>query len=275
MTTTNLTDTIVLNALKGSVITYTLPFTQSAVEGETGSKYDQYADYRNVDITAFNETTGEAIDSLSVQYPQIILLHHSKVGDRIRLTASSRKDAFMPTEVTLTIGSNDSATVTIPLKELGGIEASFSQTDNSAVNALLYDNNGLFLNAYPFSEARQIITGLKDGNYTLVVMGDNTMYGKLPSIGEYEAVGLQKGVDYAQSDVTVTSGKYSKVFIEKVPIFNERDRYYTNVDSTLLMLNKSEVGAGSNVTLRSQFVFKPAYKDKISNVRLVVDIPSC
>ena len=274
-TTTNLTDTIVLNSLKGSVINYALPFTQSAVEGETGSTSDQYTDYRNVNIAAFNETTGEAIDSLSVQYPQIILLHHSKVGDRIRLTASSRKDAFMPTEVTLTIGSNDSATVTIPLKELGGIEASFSQTDNSAVNALLYDNNGLFLNAYPFSEARQIITGLKDGNYTLVVMGDNTMYGKLPSIGEYEAVGLQKGVDYAQSDVTVTSGKYSKVFIEKVPIFNERDRYYTNVDSTLLMLNKSEVGAGSNVTLRSQFVFKPAYKDKISNVRLVVDIPSC
>lgn len=275
VTTTNLTDTIVLNSLKGSVINYALPFTQSAVEGETGSTSDQYTDYRNVNIAAFNETTGEAIDSLSVQYPQIILLHHSKVGDRIRLTASSRKDAFMPTEVTLTIGSNDSATVTIPLKELGGIEASFSQTDNSAVNALLYDNNGLFLNAYPFSEARQIITGLKDGNYTLVVMGDNTMYGKLPSIGEYEAVGLQKGVDYAQSDVTVTSGKYSKVFIEKVPIFNERDRYYTNVDSTLLMLNKSEVGAGSNVTLRSQFVFKPAYKDKISNVRLVVDIPSC
>ena len=275
VTTTNLTDTIVLNSLKGSVISFTLPFTQSAVEGETGSTSDQYTDYRNVNIAAFNETTGEAIDSLSVQYPQIILLHHSKVGDRIRLTASSRKDAFMPTEVTLTIGSNDSATVTIPLKELGGIEASFSQTDNSAVNALLYDNNGLFLNAYPFSEARQIITGLKDGNYTLVVMGDNTMYGKLPSIGEYEAVGLQKGVDYAQSDVTVTSGKYSKVFIEKVPIFNERDRYYTNVDSTLLMLNKSEVGAGSNVTLRSQFVFKPAYKDKISNVRLVVDIPSC
>lgn len=274
-TTTNLTDTIVLNSMKGSVISFTLPFTQSTVEGETESKYNQYLDYRNVDFAAFNETTGEAIDSLSVQYPQIILLHHSKVGDRIRLTASSRKDAFMPTEVTLTIGSNDSATVTIPLKELGGIEASFSQTDNSAVNALLYDNNGLFLNAYPFSEARQIITGLKDGNYTLVVMGDNTMYGKLPSIGEYEAVGLQKGVDYAQSDVTVTSGKYSKVFIEKVPIFNERDRYYTNVDSTLLMLNKSEVGAGSNVTLRSQFVFKPAYKDKISNVRLVVDIPSC
>ena len=274
-TTTNLTDTIVLNPMKGSVISFTLPFTQSTVEGETGSTSDQYTDYRNVNIAAFNETTGEAIDSLSVQYPQIILLHHSKVGDRIRLTASSRKDAFMPTEVTLTIGSNDSATVSIPLKELGGIEASFSQTDNSAVNALLYDNNGLFLNAYPFSEARQIITGLKDGNYTLVVMGDNTMYGKLPSIGEYEAVGLQKGVDYAQSDVTVTSGKYSKVFIEKVPIFNERDRYYTNADSTLLMLNKSEVGAGSNVTLRSQFVFKPAYKDKISNVRLVVDIPSC
>lgn len=273
--TTSLTDTLVVNTLKGSVINYTLTFTESASEGETGRTYDQYADYRNVDIAAFNETTGEAIDSLSMLYPQLILLHRSKAGDRIRLTATSKKDAFMPTEVTLTIGSNDSASVTIPLKELGGIEASFSQTDNSTVNALLYDNNGLFLNIYPFSEAKQTITGLKDGNYSLVLMGDNTMYGKLPSIGEYEAAGLQKGVDFEQSNVTVVSGKYNKVHVEKVPVFNEKDRYYTDVDSTLLMLNKSEVSAGSNVTLRSQFVFKPEYKDKISNVRLLVDIPSC
>ena len=249
-------DTLTLQPINGPVITYTLTWTESVNEDETTTTQPNYSDYRNVAITAYNETTRKQLDSISVQYPDVVLMDGAKAGDRIRLTATSLKEMFMPKDVTVTIGNDETATVTIPLVELGGIEATFTQTENNSVNALLYDTDGLLLNAYPFSEAKQTISNLKDGSYTLVMMADNTLYGKLPTVGEYTAVGLKQGEDYVQNAITVKSGIYTKAHQDKVPTFDEKERYYTDDDNTSLILNKSEVGAGSNVTLRSQITFK-------------------
>ena len=270
-------DTITLQPLRGPVIDYQLTYTESTSEDGIGTQQEPqpYSDYDNVAIAAYNETTGRQLDNLSVQYPQLVLLDGAKVGDRITLTATSLKNAFMPTKVTVSIGSDETATATLPLVELGGIEASFTQTDNTAVNALLYDNEGRLLDVYPFSQATQTIAGLEDGQYTLVMMADNTLYGKLATLGEYTTVGLAQGTDYVSNDVSVVSGIYKKVHADRVPTFDEHQRYFTDDNNTSLMLNKSEVSAGSNVTLRSQIAFKDEYKGKVSNVRLVVDIPAC
>ena len=269
------TDTLTLQPINGSVITCSMTWTPTVSEGETATTQPTYTDYQNVALTAYNETTRQLLDSISIQYPDIILMDGAKAGDHIRLTATSMKEVFMPNDVTVTIGNDERATVTIPLVELGGIEASFTQTENSEVNALLYDADGLLLNVYPFSEAKQTISNLKDGQYTLVMMAENSLYGKLATVGEFAAVGLKQGEDYVQNNVTVKSGIFTKVHQDKVPTFDEKERYYTDDENTSLMLNKSEVGAGSNVTLRSQITFKDEYKDKVTNVRLVVDIPTC
>lgn len=271
----DITDTLTLQAINGPVISCSLTWSPTVSEGETATTQSTYTDYQNVALTAYNETTSQLLDSISIQYPDIILMDGAKAGDHIRLTATSMKEVFMPNDVTVTIGNDERATVTIPLVELGGIEASFTQTENSEVNALLYDADGLLLNVYPFSEAKQTISNLKDGQYTLVMMAENSLYGKLATVGEFAAVGLKQGEDYVQNNVIVKSGIFTKAHQDKVPTFDEKERYYTDGENTSLMLNKSEVGAGSNVTLRSQITFKDEYKDKVTNVRLVVDIPTC
>ena len=81
----------------------------------------------------------------------------------------------MVTDLTVAIGSDETATATLPLVELGGIEASFTQTDNTAVNALLYDNEGRLLDVYPFPDYTfHVTTGFYLGTDEVVKL-ENTI----------------------------------------------------------------------------------------------------
>ena len=261
-----------LPALEGAIVKFSLSYTPSVVEGGTAEEQPCYTDFRNVAISAYNETTSLALDSLTVQHPEIIILDGAKAGDRIRLTATSLTGDFAPASVTATLNNEKRDEISFHLVERGGMQVSFAQTDNKAVTASLYDADGHLYDVYPFSEASQTITGLDEGKYTVVTMAKSTLYGKLEQLNQYEAVGLQAGRDYVQNEVTVKPGTYTKVHNETIPVFDESAYYYTQSDSTTLNMNKTEVTIGQNVTLRAQVCFKPEYRDLVSNVQLLIDL---
>lgn len=261
-----------LPALEGAVVKFSLSYTPSVAEGETAEEQPCYTDFRNVAISAYNETTGHSLDSLSVQHPEIIILDGAKTGDRIRLTATSLTGAFAPAIATATLDSEKRDSVGFHLVERGGMLVSFAQTDNKAVSASLYDAEGHLYDIYPFAEASQTITGLDEGKYTLITMATSSLYGKLEQLSQYEAVGLQAGHDYVKNEVTVKPGIYTNVHNETIPVFDKSAYYYTQSDSTTLNMNKTEVTIGQNVTLRAQVCFKPEYRDLVSKVQLLIDL---
>lgn len=266
-------DPIQLTSLVGPTIVYDFTYTETPAAGGTATPMPGYSDYANVTITAYNETTGKAIEHLMVAYPEVQLLEGAKAGDRIRLTASSLKDAFMPVDVTATLDAEGDGKVTIPLVQLGGIEASFERTDNQKVTASLYDAEGQLLGAYSFEEATMTLNELKDGQYTLVMMGSDPLFSKMNSLSDYAAVGLTEGTDYVQKKVTVKSGMIVEAAVETVPLLNADPFYYTDITKTLFMPNKTEVSASCNVTLRTEIGFKDDIKERVSNVHLLVDYP--
>lgn len=246
-------------------------FTYTSVDGETTN---WYTNYQNVDYALFNVTKNRDITQYNVQYPQIVLMEEVADGDVIRLTATSRTNAFMPVTSTTTV-CDQRATASFGITELGQIQASFTRTGNAAVVATLYDAAGKLVKTYDYYNASLTISNLADGQYTLVSMGTSDFFNTIYDLAQLPQTGLAVGTDYVQHTVEVKSGAVSTISIDEVPSLNESKLYYTG-DNTSFTVNKPSIVVGNYLTLTGRIDFKPAYATTVSNVQMIVDLPeSC
>lgn len=264
--TVNLSD-ISLNTITGATVS--IDFTYTTCDGES---QNWYSDYKNVDYMLFNITKNKEIGQYNVQYPQIVLLEEVADGDQLRLTASSRVNAFMPVEDTVTF-DGQKAKVTFGIVELGKIQAKFTSTGNASVVGSLYDSNGKLLKTYEYSETTLDISDLVDGNYTLVSMGNSRFFNTIYDLAQFPQTGLKEGADYVKNSIEVKSGTVSNVNIGEIPEFDDTRFYFTDTDKTSFTVNKSEIVAGNYLTFTGRIGFKPAYTADISNLQLIVDLP--
>lgn len=258
-----------MKSIVGARVTYGFTYKEAGVD----ESQDYYADYQNVAVSVFNIAQDRAHNEVSLQYPILAVLDENiNAGDELRLTATSKTGAFNPIVATATVGENQRAEVTFDIIGKGGIEASFEMTGNQSVIAMLYASNGELLKKTAYSEAKARFTGLEDGDYTLVSMGQSNLMNSILKLSNFGEVGLTEGRDYVVNAVTVESGVLSEVCNEEIPEFDETLFYYTGA-TTNFSANKSSITTGNYLTLRSSIDFKEVYKDGVSNVALVVDLP--
>lgn len=256
-----------LKDISGTTISLDLTYTDN-----TGETIGFYSDYANVAYEVYNVTEDKRVDSLSVQYPQIVLMEQLPEGTVLRVTAMSKNQKFMPVEATATVDSLDRASVTLPIVQLGAISASFSQTDNSAVVGILYDAQGRLVKKYNYGSATLSISELQDGEYTLVTMGSSLFFNSIGSVSQFAESGLTENTDYVKNAVTVKSGQVTTVSNELIPLLDETKFYYTG-DETSVSINKSQITAGNYLTITSRLDFKDSYAGVVSDVKLVFDLP--
>lgn len=159
--------------------------------------------------------------------------------------------------------------------ELGGIEAAYQTTDNTAVTAMLYDSKGELLKKYNYSNGTLSIPNLASDTYTLVSMSSSNFFNSILKLSALEASGLTEGTDYIKNEVTVKSGIISQVNNENIPTLDESKLYYTG-ENTSFTVNKASIVAGNYLTLKGLIDFKAEYAAGVSNVQLLVDLPeSC
>ena len=258
-----------LKSITGATIS--IGFTYTSCDGET---QNWYSDYQNVNFSLFNITKNRAVSQYNVQYPQIVLLEEVEDGDVLRLTATSRTNAFMPVTTTATIAGQKAET-TFVVVELGQIQSTFTTTGNASVVGSLYDAAGKLVKTYDYANASLTISKLADGNYTLVTMGSSRLFNTIYDLSQLPQTGLTEGSDYVVNNVEVKSGQVSAISISEVPMLDESKLYYTG-DNTSFTVNKPSIVAGNYLTLTGRIDFKPAYATNVSNVQMVVDIPeSC
>lgn len=258
-----------LKSITGATIS--VGFTYTTVEGET---QNWYSDYQNVSYTLYNSTREKPITQFNVQYPQIVLLEEVKDGDVLRLTATSRTNAFIPVTATATI-DEQKAEATFAVVELGKIQSSFTSTGNATVVGSLYDAAGKLVKIYDYANALLTISNLADGQYTLVSMGSSRLFNTIYDLAQLPQTGLTEGSDYVLNTVEVKSGAVSQINIDEVPTLDESKLYYTG-DNTSFTVNKPSIVAGNYLTLTGRIDFKPAYATNVSNVQMIVDMPeSC
>jgi hypothetical protein len=264
---------LALKPITGATVSLNFTYTPSVAEGETAEVQNWYEDYANVSYAIYNETQGRAITEFKVQYPSIVLQEEVQEGDKLRITASSMTKAFQPVEAEAVVDAANRASVSFPIVELGGIRASFDMTENSSVSGILYDANGQLLKTYSYANAALSISGLADGEYTLVTMAESRLFNSILNLSQFAASGLAEGADYLADGVTVESGKVSAVSHDMVPVLDESKLYYTG-DKTSFSVNKSSIVAGNYLTLKGQIDFKPEYASKVGDLKMVVDLPA-
>lgn len=256
-----------LKDINGTTISLNLTYTNA--NGETQNYYNDYA---NVAFTVFNKTKGEMVNELNVQYPQIVLMEQVGENTELLITATSKNQKFVAVEGVAVVDDLDRAEVTLPIKQLGGINASFTQTENRSVAAILYDANGRLVKKYDYTSATLTINELQDGQYTLVTMANSQFFNSIGSLSLFRESGLTMGQDYVQNRVTVRSGEMATVSNQSIPYLDETKLYYTG-NKTSFTVNKMQVTAGQYLTLTSHLDFKSTYAPGVSEVNLIVNLP--
>lgn len=263
---------VLLKPIQGARITTRYTYTNSVAQGVQPEVKDYYDDYQNVSYTIYNQTAQRAITHFNVQYPDIVLLEDVNEGDSLTITTSSKTDAFMPVTTGGRITADLALTVEVPITQLGGIRAVYTTTENPTVLAILYDAQGNLLNRYTYPAADLTISGLKDGQYTLVTMGQSDFFNSVYNLSQFDQAGLINGTDYVANRVTVRSGLITPAKNAVVPYFDESKFYYTGAN-TSFTANKSSIVAGNYLTLTAKVDFKSVYRDNVSGVKLQFELP--
>ena len=202
-----------------------------------------------------------------------MLLEEVAAGDRLRIIASSKNGAFRSVTATATVDENaEKANVLLNIIALGGISASYTDTDNTDIVGILYDSKGELLKKYTYFNQCLSISNLSDGKYTLVSMVNSAFFNSILKISQLAASGLTEGTDYVQNTVTVKSGILSSITNSHIPMLDESKLYYTG-DNTSFTANKASIVAGNYLTLKGKIDFKEEYTASVSNVQLIVDLP--
>lgn len=258
-----------LRSIVGARITY--GFTYRAAGSEEIS--DNYGDYQNVSFSVTNITQGREHADLSVQYPELVVLDENVLpGDSLLVKAVSKTSAFNPIEKGLKVDEDQRAEITFDIVGKGGVNTSYEYTENPGVVAMLYNNDGELVKKNTYDNAQTSFAELSDGLYTLVAMGQSDLMNSVLRLSKFAEIGLTEGKDYVKGEVSVESGKISEVNFREIPAFDESLFYYTN-SNTSFSFNKTSITTGNFLTLRSVIDFKGVYKNDVSNVALVVDLP--
>lgn len=261
-----------LKQIAGFTITTNFTYTERVEAGQQPVKQEGYDDYQNVAYTIYNKTQQKPVTQFSVQYPKIVLLEEVNENDVLQITAMSKNNAFNEVVVEVVADADNQTDATFDIVQLGAIKSVFSQTENVAVVAMLYDAAGMLVKKYKYETAALSIADLADGNYTLVSMGESDFFNTISNISSMTDIGLAEGVDYIKNAVSVKSGEVTLIKNAMVPFFDERKLYYTG-DNTSFIVNKPSVVMGNYLTFTAKVDFKDVYASQVSDVSLIIDMP--
>jgi hypothetical protein len=264
-------DTTALKPVTGAVISLAFTYTASRPEGEAAEVQNWYSDYQNVSYALYNVTTGSEITDFKVNYPQIVVMDGVDDDDVVRLTATSRTNAFVPVTAVATM-TEDAASVVFNIVEPGKIQASYSSSENETVVALLYDADGKLLKNSVYAGTSVAFNDLDAGGYTLVTMGQSRMFSSIYDLSQLAQTGLKELGLYVETPVNVSDGLIRLVNIGEVPLLDEGKLSYTG-ENTSFAAGVSSVTVGNYLTLTGKVDFNDIYASAVRDVRIIVDLP--
>ena len=264
---------VFMRSIIGATINVDLTYTQSVLEGDSAVTQNWYSDYQNVEYSIYNVTRQKEVGQISNRYPQLVVLDGASMGDQLQLTATSKKDAFMPVLVTAQVDTLNQVDATFNILQKGGIKVEYTRSLNDDNVAILYDANGCFIQKKTFDINGELtFQDLSDAPYTVVCMGESQYYNSIYLLSRYAQTGLLNSVDYTMDTITTESGVIRSLTIPSIPELDEQKFQYLGEQSSF-SVNKYSVVAGSYLAFTGIIDFNAA-ANQLSNVQMVVDIPS-
>lgn len=232
-------------------------------------------DAEDVQVEVYNLTNNKPENVRQYQHPYVVMEKDIEYGSRLKITATSKSNAFSPVETEIEANPNVEDGV-IPVKmqlhESARIYSSII-VDDEMVGFIgsLYDSEGNFVKQGLYNGKQYIFRYLKPGDYTLVMMQRNAMLSNIQKISDYATAGLKAGTDYAIRNISVGTDGYLEIK-DNVPLFDDT-AYRHTTGSTMLTSETPSVTAGKYATMKVTLGFKPEMAQKVSNVSVVIDMP--
>lgn len=245
---------------------------QPCADGVKAVVPERYTNWNNLAISAFNISTGMAINDCVWRDSILILTDGVSANDSILLSIAARDKSFADTQMRLKL-TDMNIYASVVLVQHGALSVTYDQAANPQVAGMLYRSNGTLVRTAMFKDKAITMTNVEDGTYIFVTMAKSPFYNSVNSLTELAAAGLKARTDYLSDIVLVQAGQVAQVEIDQVPFFDE-SRFYFTSNETFISVNKATTTLANYVTLKSQIKFLPQYADAISDVKLVVDIPS-
>lgn len=266
--------TIYLERVHGKVLIPDFTYQAAVGEGTSPTIQNFYSDVQNVSYTITNDTKQTQVENFNIQQNgNIVITDDVEIGDELTITATSMNGKFANVSVTAAFDDSDTAHVTLPLVELGGVYMEYGSMVDDELLVLVYDADGKLVSRGTSSTNRISFMGLKAGSYSIVTMGYDGSIGSLSDISGLAAIGLEESVDYTFNCVTVRNGVLSTVVVESVPEW-ENAKFSCLSGNTSYLPNKSQMSFGVGyVTMAARVDFDEHVKEDVDNVRLVVNIP--
>ena len=263
---------ISLSPIAGARIALNLSYTRSLAPGETSVAETGYSDYRNVDYRLFDRTKNKEITQFVVQYPEIALTESVDAGDQIEVTAFSRTNSFDQVQSSVTISDELREDAQLNIVQRGFIRAMLAGSANAEDVGIIYGSDGILLKSCDYRNYTFDSDDLPDGSYTLISMAKNRFFNTVLNLSALSSSGLTENTDYVRQNLIVKKGEITEINVPAIPALDENKLYYTGAQ-TLFSVNKTSITAGNYLTLRTVIDFKEAYTEKVSNVKLITDIP--
>ncbi|MBQ0118475.1 MAG: Ig-like domain-containing protein [Bacteroidales bacterium] len=245
---------------------------QSCANGTKSVVPERYTNWNNLAISVFNISTGTIVSDCVWRDSVLILTDGVSTNDSILLNITARDKSFADTQMRLKL-TDMKIRASVVLVQHGTLAVTYTQAANPQIAGMLYRSNGTLVRTAIFKDKALTMTNVEDGTYIFVTMAKSPFYNSVNSLTELAAAGLKARTDYLSDIVLVQAGQVAQVEIDQVPFFDE-SRFYFTSDETFISINKTTTTLANYVTIKSQVKFLSQYANSVSNVKLVVDIPS-
>ena len=226
-----------------------------------------YSDYQDIAVSVMNETKGTAVPDARLQYPYLILPESVDSTDVLAITAHSLAGHFGDTIQEMTVSD---LMVELTITANGSVEATYENSKNESVRAMLYDSDGRLVDSKGCQGRKADFSYLPTGNYTVVMMGNSQQFTGIGTLDDFNRLGLHDQVEYVKKTISVSLGETALAAFTSVPLFVEGRFSYIGSKGSFICTTANP-RKDFAATFRASIDFKDEYCEGISNVRLIVD----
>ncbi len=265
--------TFLLSEANGSTVK--VKWTHKSVADEGSASQSTEMSPAEAAITLRDLTNGRNLDNYAVTAAGYLRLQEQlEPGTEVELTLGNQNNQqYAPVTQRQQADADGNLSFDVTTCDYGSLTTSFTATECSRVSMRLYNNSGQLVAARNATTTSETFTQLRDGDYTVLLMEGGTMANAMNTLADVEQF-MKRGTDYVSQQVNVSAGQTAMALFTSVPALSSATHLYTDDSGTRLTPKKPQIGAGLYQTFSTQVVFRPEYKNRISQLKAILTLPA-
>lgn len=263
---------VFMNPVEGKILMVDISYQSTVRDGTVADTKHWMDDLNSLKFSIYNVTQQKHEEVIHYNNGNIILPKDVNAKDVLEVTATSRTGQFAMASSRTTMNENDSAQVSLLLKELGALEVLYQAKNDDMLMAILFDAEGNMYASSYFSTQWVSFDKLEAGDYTLVTMGYYNNVGVVAGINDLDALCLTANEDYDIQKVCIQDGVISELTVSEVPEL-DLSKFEFTTDNTSYLPNKTSMSINQFFTMTARVDFQPQYMDGVSDAEIIVQLP--